>query len=322
MSQMPQPIAAPSSSPKLHTISNALDTTALENLIAIVEEGSFERAARRLCITQSAVSQRLCGLEAQVGTILIIRSRPPKATEAGQLLVKHTKQMRLLYADIEIQLRKLVLRGKRRIDEATRVSVAINDDCIAGWAFPPLTKLVHTGISVEIFADSLDATNQLLRTGQVMGCITTDSRALAGCRMRPLGAMRYVAVAQPSFISQQLPNGLTQFNFLDVPFVAVNRKDDIQNQFISSFFALNRVSLSKVYLPNAETLLRAVHDGWGIGIVSELVARESLKSGRLVDLAPDQDFRIPMFWHCWNLESEVLESLERAVVSAAASSLA
>ncbi len=52
----------------------SLDLDALECLAAIVEEGGFERAATRLSITQSAVSQRLRSLEMQTGTVLIVRS--------------------------------------------------------------------------------------------------------------------------------------------------------------------------------------------------------------------------------------------------------
>ena len=83
------------------------DSDALECLAAIVEEGGFERAAVRLSITQSAVSQRLRALEAQVGTVLLVRSRPVKATSAGRLLIKHAVQMRLLRADLETDLKDL-----------------------------------------------------------------------------------------------------------------------------------------------------------------------------------------------------------------------
>lgn len=51
---------------------STFDPDALECLAAIVEEGGFERAAVRLSITQSAVSQRLRSLEVQVGTVLRI----------------------------------------------------------------------------------------------------------------------------------------------------------------------------------------------------------------------------------------------------------
>ena len=55
---------------------STFDPDALECLAAIVEEGGFERAAQRLNITQSAVSQRLRTLETLSGTVLITRSRP------------------------------------------------------------------------------------------------------------------------------------------------------------------------------------------------------------------------------------------------------
>eukprot|EP01030_Chromulinospumella_sphaerica_P027240 gene27240-27485_t len=116
------------------------DSDALECLAAIVEEGGFERAAVRLSITQSAVSQRLRALEAQVGTVLLVRSRPVKATSAGRLLIKHAVQMRLLRADLETDLKDLApSTGAVREDE--RISIAINADSIATWALPALDPL-------------------------------------------------------------------------------------------------------------------------------------------------------------------------------------
>ena len=110
---------------------STFDPDALECLAAIVEESGFERAAQRLNITQSAVSQRLRALEAQVGTVLIVRSRPLKATAAGLLLLKHTKQLRLLRADLERDLRELAPSSTGGGREEERISIAINADSIA-----------------------------------------------------------------------------------------------------------------------------------------------------------------------------------------------
>ena len=103
----------------------------LECLAAIVEEGGFERAAQRLSITQSAVSQRLRTLEMQAGTILIVRGRPLKPTPAGRLLLKHTMQMRLLHTDLEHDLQKLSPAAAGRTREDERISIAVNADSIA-----------------------------------------------------------------------------------------------------------------------------------------------------------------------------------------------
>jgi len=111
---------------------STFDPDALECLAAIVEEGGFERAALRLSITQSAVSQRLRALEVQVGTVLIVRSRPLKATTAGRLLLKHAMQMRLMRADLERDLKELApgaSSGGSRDEE--RIPIAVNADSIA-----------------------------------------------------------------------------------------------------------------------------------------------------------------------------------------------
>jgi LysR family transcriptional regulator (chromosome initiation inhibitor) len=52
---------------------NELRPAALDCLAALADEQGFERAAQRLSITQSAVSSG-CGLEAQVGQPLVVRS--------------------------------------------------------------------------------------------------------------------------------------------------------------------------------------------------------------------------------------------------------
>jgi LysR family transcriptional regulator, chromosome initiation inhibitor len=124
---------------------STFDPDALECLAAIIEEGGFERAAQRLSITQSAVSQRLRALEAQVGTVLIVRSRPLKPTPAGQLMLKHAKMMRLLRADLETDLRELAPSAGGRRARRRAHFVAINADSIATWALPALDALASQG---------------------------------------------------------------------------------------------------------------------------------------------------------------------------------
>jgi LysR family transcriptional regulator, chromosome initiation inhibitor len=60
---------------------------------AVLDEGGFDRAAIRLGITQSAVSQRIRALEDGMGRILILRETPPRATPAGERLLRHYRQV-------------------------------------------------------------------------------------------------------------------------------------------------------------------------------------------------------------------------------------
>ncbi len=311
---------------------STFDPDALECLAAIVEEGGFERAAQRLSITQSAVSQRLRALEAQVGTVLIVRSRPLKPTSAGQLLLKHTKMLRLLRADLERDLKELAPSSLGGAREEERISIAINADSIATWAMQALTELAQQGLPMEIITDDQDFTQEWLREGHVLGCVTTLKQALRGCKVAPLGAMEYVAVAAPEFALQRLATKpgaegkprqpvLTPHNFRDVPFVAFNRKDDMQSEFVSKAFGLKSVTLNQLFVPSSEGQVRAVLAGWGVSVVPRLLATPLLEQDLLVNVAPSHTLPIQLYWHCWNLESEVLDALSAALKQSAAASL-
>ena len=317
---------------------NTFDPAALECLAAIVEEGGFERAAQRLSITQSAVSQRLRALEAQVGTVLIVRSRPLKATSAGQLLLKHTKMLRLLRADVERELKELAPSSLRGAREEERISIAINADSIATWALPALTGLAQQGLPMEIVTDDQDFTHESLREGHVLGCVTTLKQALRGCKVVALGAMEYIAIAAPAFAQEklgaiggagagkavnagELSGALSAHNFRDISFIAFNRKDDMQSEFVSKAFGLKKVRLNQLFVPSSEGQLRAVLAGWGVSVVPRLIAQRLINEGQLVNLTPGFALPIQLYWHCWNLESEVLDALTLALSQSAAQAL-
>ena len=300
---------------------STFDPDALECLAAIIEEGGFERAAHRLSITQSAVSQRLRALEAQVGTVLIVRSRPLKATAAGQLLLKHAKMMRLLRADLERDLRDLAPSTAGGGRDEDSIAVAINADSIATWALPALNSLAQGGLPIEIIADDQEFTHEWLREGQVLGCVTSLGQALRGCRMEPLGVMDYVLVAQPAYAAQHCPRGLTAHNFHTVPFITFNRKDHLPYEFVMRAFGLSRVMLKQFFVPSTHAMVNAVKAGWGVSVLPELAVRADLARGDLVRLVPRHLVGVALYWHCWNLESELLDALSAALTGAAAQAL-
>lgn len=293
----------------------------LECLAAIVEEGGFDRAAKRLSITQSAVTQRLHLLESQAGAVLIVRGRPLRATPAGRILLKHTMQIRVLHSDTEHELRNLCHGAVGKFDEEDRVSIAVNADSIATWALPAFNALVQRGLNLEIIADDQDFTQEWLRDGQVLGCVTTFQQALRGCQVAPLGAMAYIAVASPAAIEQYCPSGLSPHSFRDLPFIAFGRKDNLQAEFISRAFGLKQLKLKQCFVPSSEGQVRAALLGWGASVVPELLALPQLATGELVNLAPEMKLHIDLYWHCWNLNSALINALSEAVISAAKGAL-
>ncbi|MEK6214332.1 MAG: LysR family transcriptional regulator, partial [Vibrio fluvialis] len=81
-----------------------LDYRWIEALDEIIAQGSFEKAAETLCISQSAVSQRIKQLEKWLAQPVLVRQTPPKVTPAGQKLLGLYRQVCVLEQDILPQL--------------------------------------------------------------------------------------------------------------------------------------------------------------------------------------------------------------------------
>ena len=114
-----------------------LDYKLLEALAAVVQEGGFDRAARRLHITQSAVSQRIRLLEDQAGQILLARTSPPKPTSAGHRMLRHYLQVKKLEDDLQDELSPSVQ------ENFVSIAVGVNADSLATWLVDALRPFLE-----------------------------------------------------------------------------------------------------------------------------------------------------------------------------------
>lgn len=300
---------------------NEFDPAALHCLAALADEQSFERAAQRLSITQSAVSQRLRTLEAQVGQPLVVRSRPLRLTEAGKVLLRFARQLQALRVDVARELGE-------RVAPQSRLAIAVNADSLATWVLPALDAVVQQGLregyGLELIVDDQDFTHDSLRQGTVLGCVTTVAEALQGCRVQPLGVMRYVAVASPAFVAAHLPDGLHPGNVMDTPFLVFNRKDDSQVQWVSQAFGLQAPRLRERFVPSSEAYVNAAVMGWGVGVAPEIQVRPLIEAGRLRVLRPAVGVDVALYWHQWQLQGRgaLLDQIGQALARGAQAALA
>ena len=190
-----------------------LDYKLLEALASIISEKGFEKGARSLGLTQSAVSQRIRTLEEQVGQVLLIRSNPPRPTPAGTILLQHYQQVELLERDLSDSI------GVFESDY-TAIPLGINADSVATWFFPSIEpSLSQHRITLDLRIQDQDQTINLLRTGEVWGSIGTQDTQMQGCSMKLLGTMRYRLYCSPSFMTKWFAHGLNQESVAYAPLV-------------------------------------------------------------------------------------------------------
>jgi LysR family transcriptional regulator (chromosome initiation inhibitor) len=288
----------------------------VRTLLAVVDEGTFDAAAAALHLTPSAVSQRVKALEQRTGRVLLVRTKPVRPTESGEVVVRFARQLARLERDARAEL------GMSAAGESTRVSVAVNADSLATWFLPALTGVPDDlRLTFELHREDEEHTATLLREGLVMAAVTSSPDAVTGCSVRPLGRMRYYAMASPEFVDRHLDGSLREA-LGNAPTVVFDRRDTYQDRFVRSLrHDRGGASPARHHVPTSEGFVTSVALGLGWGMVPEVQAAPLLAAGRLVHLAPDRPMDAPLYWQQWKLDSPALAVVAEAVTAAAAGAL-
>lgn len=277
----------------------------------VVDEGTLEAAARVLNITPSAVSQRVKSLEERLGRVLLVRSKPVRATESGAAVVRLARQLMLLEHDA-----LAVIGAGEEPGSPTSIGIAVNADSLATWFLPALAKVASEyPVTFDIHREDEEYTTTLLESGQVMGAVTSRSAVVSGCLVRPLRTTRYRAVASPAYLKRWFAGGVTPAALGRAPLLTFDRRDELQALFLRS----RRVDgLPPVhYVPASSEFAAAVHLGLGWGMLPDSQVGNGLESGALVELVPGSAMDVPLYWQQWNLRSELLDVVAEAVAEAA-----
>jgi LysR family transcriptional regulator (chromosome initiation inhibitor) len=285
---------------------NAKQATAL---LAVLDTGSFEKAAGRLHLTASAVSQRIRALESQFGGPLVVRNRPCLPTAAGVRLLQYLRRASQLEADFVADL-----NGPG--DALWTAVVAVNADSLSTWFFPDLADvLLRENVLLDLTVDDQDHTYRSLETGRAIGCISSEIGAMRGCSATPLGVMRYRLMASRAFRARWFPQGMTRLAAAQAPVIAYNRKDELQSRFLKQQFGLLPDGFPRHYLPIPAPRLQAIERGLGYGMVPELLLNEAaVAQGELIDLAPQHPTDVALYWHSWKVQSPRMASLCKRII--------
>jgi LysR family transcriptional regulator, chromosome initiation inhibitor len=301
-------------------------------LAVVIDEGTFDAAARRLRLTPSAVSQRVKSLEQQLGRVLVVRSKPARATEAGAAVVRLSRQIGLLEHDA---LAAFGVEAEPR--RPVSVALAVNADSLGTWFLPALARVAKRHpVVFDLHRDDQDFTAGLLETGTVMGAVTSQATPVAGCVVRPLGVMRYTPVATPAFAARwslRLAGGGPVRHadaaahrpsdarpepaaaLAAAPVVDFDRRDDLQRDHLAAK-GVDPDAPPRHYVPASNDFAVAVKLGLGWGMLPGSQSEAGLQHGELVALAGDP-IDVALYWQQWNLRSTLLDAIAEALATAA-----
>jgi len=283
-----------------------LDLDQLRTLRAVVEQGTLDAAATALHVTPSAVSQRLKALETAVGQVLLVRSKPARATPAGETVLRMARQVELLAADTSAEL--------ARTGEPPRLAVAVNADSMATWFLPAITPLAGE-LAIELHREDEANTVRLLRAGTVVAAITYDAAPVSGCTVTPLGVMRYRPMASKAFARRWLPDGPTAEALAAAPMMVFDLDDALQTEYLLS--RSPGAAPPQTMVPSSSDFVKAIELGMGWGMVPDLQ-----RSAKLVELEAGAETDVALYLQRWRLRTPSLDLLADAIVKGAREQLA
>ncbi|MEU2390180.1 LysR family transcriptional regulator ArgP [Streptomyces sp. NPDC007369] len=316
----------------------------VRTLLAVVDEGTFDAAAAALHVTPSAVSQRVKALEQRTGRVLLMRTKPVRATESGQVVVRFARQLARLERDARAELGMVQDEGG-----PVRLPIAVNADSLATWFLPALTRVPQDPpVLFELHREDESHTTALLREGQVMAAVTSSPDPVAGCTVRRLGLARYLPVASPAFVARHIsgagagagveagaagtggtvtagPAGQAGLEraLRRAPVIVFDRRDVLQDVFVRALTGDEDAGAGPLrhHVPTSEGFCDAVAAGLGWGLVPQPQAEPLLRSGDLVLLVPGRPLDVPLYWQQWKLDSPALSLVADVVAAAAAEEL-
>jgi LysR family transcriptional regulator (chromosome initiation inhibitor) len=291
-----------------------IDYPALRAVAAVVQTGSFEKAARLLHVTPSAVSQRVKGLEDRLGFFLIQRGNPCVATDKGAWLCRHLEQVGLLEHELLRQLPGLA--GGEGASRRVTLHVAVNADSLATWFLKAAAAYTReTGVLLNLTVDEEGRTADWLAHGRVVAAVTSQEQPIPGCRRVSLGALRYLANASPGFAARHFASGLTEAAFAEAPMLTYSRHDTLQNRWMKAVTG-QEPDCPTHCLPSTHAFLDACLAGMGWCMNPVLLAAGHVEAGRLVDLLPGHPLDVPLYWQVNRLAADLIAPLTRAVTEA------
>lgn len=256
----------------------------LEVFLAVAEERSFTRAARKLGTSQSAVSQIVRRLEASMGLQLLTRNtRSVTATEAGDKLVQ---TLRPAFDEIDGRIAALsALRekpsGTIRITTSRHAAETVLWPRLAPFLrdYPEVTvELSIDAALTDIVADRFDAG---VRLGEHLA---KDMIAI------PIGPdLRLAVVGSPGYLAENLPprepQDLTAHRCVNIRLPT--KGGNYAWEFEKDGRTINVRVDGPLVLNDSNLVAKAAEDGVGLACVMEDMVAPAIAAGRLVRVLED-----------------------------------
>ena len=286
----------------------------LETLWAVQDQGTFEKAAIKLTVTRSAISQKMKWLEQRWGASLISRN-PVNTTKLGNRLCRHLEHVRLLETKLHLDHGHLF-----QTDEIDPISIELMFH----------DKLIPTGLleQLVIFADhQSDFLINTTKLDEELIQIKMDNGdtciAISGSwwdnplyKVHHLGKQKYMLVSSAAFAQKYFDGQIDLKKLRSAPSVAHNSAPDLATRFLTQLKG-NLYECTSDNSPSLYSIMNTCLDGKAWAMIPTPLVQNYLENGRLINLCPGETLTIDIYLYVLHSLEKIVPQLSEMIISAA-----
>lgn len=244
------------------------------------ENKSFSTAARKLFITQSAVSQSVKGLEKQLGVTLFHRkSRSIQLTSEGELLFSYVSQAFNFLKTAEEKLQEF--EGL----SSGEIRIGVSDSICKYFIMPYIKKFgqMYPNIMVKVINRTTPQLLDVLKSGLIDIAISTLPVNEDVFNVSPFITVEDIFVASNKY--KELKGNEISLQELNRYPLVLLQSDSSTRKSVDHFFSSRGLSCSpEIELESLDLLVEFAKIGTGIACVLKESALDSIKAGDLFEV--------------------------------------
>lgn len=243
-----------------------MDTRQLKTLLAIAETGSFARAAGRVSLTPSAVSQQIQALESEIGVSLFNReNRPPTLTAAGVQMVSAAAEL-VRAAENAVD----AISGRRIVGTFVIGSVRTSAISLLPQAISRMVSN-HPGLKIRLQVGLSEGLAQDVAAGRLDAAVIAENSVTArDLRWTPFIREPLFVIAPPGTPVAPVAEMLVRY-----PFVRFRTNVPLAMLIDAELGRMNLPLNDIAEMDTVAALVACVVNGLGVSIVPRIAALDS-----------------------------------------------
>jgi len=283
----------------------------LDYLVAVIEEGSFTRAAARVHISQSGVSAQIRLLERELGQTLLDRSgRAVRPTAAGEAILP---SVRAALAGVD---------GARRVaDELAglvrgRVTVGMVTACTVAVLFDALAQFHrrYPEIEISLREDSSDRLIDGVRTGMLDLALAGTSQELPSGVDSDVVSDEQLVAAVPADHALAKRRRITLDQLVDHPLITLPPGAGVRSSLDNACSAAGLTARIGLEASAPDVVAGLAERGLGVAILTDTMAAARARTLRAVPIdGPSLRSRLDLVWRSGERAGSAARTCRQAV---------